>query len=350
MNKLVRYLIAVFILFMVPEIGFCEVSVLTPVEGITFKPGFRIQPRYSYDNGANDMMMRRTRLKAEGDAFGKVKYKFEWKLDNVGQEGKTANVIAETVFIAYLFNPALNISVGLYDAPFSRDALTSDSKLLLMDYSLIYDKLKEFGITDNTYGLLLYGRPYEGFMEYSIGVFDSNIFDKESKELMWGGRCVINLLDGPKVDYADYRGSYIGEGRRLNIGVNYERLGNIISGGKQFDLSAWGLDIFGNYKPFTMQAEYGRFKKDIEGDGWYVQGGYLMPLEYSGTKIEVAFRYQSIDPNTNISMDKLRWTTIGFNFYIKGHNLKIQTDYTFKEEEGQGVDNDTFMVQGQLDF
>lgn len=64
----------------------------------------------------------------------------------------------------------------------------------------------------------------------------------------------------------------------------------------------------------------------------------------------MASRYQSIDSNTNTSGDKLRWTTVGLNFYIKGHNLKIQTDYTFKEEEGQGVDNDTFMVQGQLDF
>lgn len=350
-----KYLIAVFILFLLSGIGLCEADdrlEILEIKGITFKPGLRIQPRYTFDEGTNnnDMMIRRTRLKAEGEAYDKVKYKFEWKLDNVGEEGKTPQVIAETVFIESLFNPAINMRIGLYDAPFSRVALTSDSKLLLIEYPIVYEELKKLGITDNTYGMLLYGRPYKGLIEYSFGVFDNDKFEKETKELMLGGRFVVNLFDGPEVGYADYKGSYIGEGRRLSIGGNYEKLGNITSGGKRFDISAWGIDLFSNYESLSMQAEYDQFEKDIKGYGWYVQGGYLLPLEYRGSKFEMALRYQIFEPDTGISGDNFRRTTIGFNSYINGHNLKIQMAYTFKDEEGQKVANNTFMLQGQLDF
>lgn len=347
-----KYLIALFILFLISGIGLCEADDGLEIKGITFKPGLRIQPRHIFDEGTNnnDMMIRRTRLKAEGEAYDKVKYKFEWKLDNVGEEGKTPQVIAETAFIESLFNPAINMRIGLYDVPFSRNALTSDSKLLLMEYPIVYEELKKLGITDNTYGLLFYGRPYKGFIEYSFGVFDNDKLEKETKELMMGGRFVVNLLDGPAVGYADYKGSYIGEGRRLSIGGNYERLGSITSGGKHFDLSAWGIDLFSNYESLSVQAEYDQFKKDVEGSGWYVQGGYLLPVEYREAKFEMALRYQVLEPGTDTSDDKKMWTTVGFNSYLNGHNLKIQIDYTFKDEEGQKVANNTFMLQGQLDF
>ena len=59
------------------------------------------------------------------------------------------------------FNVAKNVNLraGLYDFVFSRDALTSDSKLLLMDRSLIKDALTVLGFADNTVGVLVHGRP-----------------------------------------------------------------------------------------------------------------------------------------------------------------------------------------------
>lgn len=386
MNK-IRYLLIAILISLIARPGYCEekgmasgnqvneliktlkekgiltdlskgVSVLSPSKGLTLQLGLRVQPRYIYDEETNnnDMMIRRTRLKAKGDAYEKVKYYLEWKIDNVGQEGKTATAKVEGAFIEYLYNPFLNIRAGIYDAPFSRDALTSDAKLLLMDRSLIYEELLRHGLADNTYGLLLYGRPYDGFIEYSFGLFDSDVYDNNTNELMWGGRFVINLFDRPKVGYADYMGSYIGEGKRLSIGANYERLANITVSGNEFDLSAWGMDIFGNYGRFTLQSEYDRFEKDfvtqgdVKGYGWYVQGGYLLPLEYRGTRFEIALRYQLLEPDTRTSGDKKRWTALGLNSYLNGHNLKLQMDYTFKDEEGQGVDNNTFMLQGQIEF
>ncbi len=196
--------------------------------------------------------------------------------------------------------------MGLYDAPFSRSALTSDSKLLFMDRSLVKGALTNLGFADNTVGLMLHGRPQKGRFEYMIGVFDDVRFEefnfvgggngidpviaRNTDELMVAGRFVWNVLDPqtPPQGYADYRGSYIGEGSRLAFGSNFAWVGeatfdvnavpqNIIN------VSAWGVDVFFNHGPLVAQAEFDSFREDSlvgladqSGDGWYAQAGYLL--------------------------------------------------------------------------
>jgi hypothetical protein len=123
--------------------------------------------------------------------------------------------------------------------------------------------------------------------------------------------------------------------------------------GDEFDISAWGADLFFNARAFTVEGEYDSFVEaksvapDIDGNGWYVQGGYLIhPL------IELAARYQELDTDDNSGafVNTVRWTSVGFNTYLRGHSLKIQTDYTFKRELFNGNGNDALQVQLQMDF
>ena len=148
-------------------------------KGLTFQPGYRIQTRYAYDfqSKINDIMLRRVRLKAKGNAFGIAKFYVEVKIDNTAQEGKTPKAKAESVFLDFKLHPALNLRIGLYDVPFTRSLLTSDSKLLFMNRSIITNKLAKFGLVDNTEGILLFGRPFGGFIEYSFGIFDNEVFE-----------------------------------------------------------------------------------------------------------------------------------------------------------------------------
>ncbi len=331
---------------------------------ITFKPGLRLQTRYLYDteNNNNDIFIRRFRLKGSGDAFGLAKYGAELKIYNTGRFDKDPKAKVENAWLDFTVCPELVfLHVGLYDLPFSRNALTSDSKLLLMDRTLIKDALTDLGLADNTIGLLIHGRPCGGQFEYAVGIFDNEKFEKigtsgtkESDQLMPAGRIVLHLLDPatPSDGYADYRESYICQGQRLAIGANSAYLGSAKDDDKKFDLYAWGVDFFFNRGPFTLQAEYDWFKEkmkggdsDIQGYGWYVQGGYLCHRF-----IELAVRYQELEPDIHVSNDRLRWTSVGLNIYIREHNLKIQTDYTFKNEQGDDVDKDVFQIQLQLDY
>ncbi|MGQ0656977.1 MAG: porin [Chromatiales bacterium] len=339
---------------------------LTPVSGaggsLTFTPGFRVQGRYSYDAATdnNDFFLRRFRLKAKGDAFGLAKYYGEIRFDNTRRFGADQTVEVESAWVDFPVLPQLFLMAGQYDVPFSRDLLTSDSKLLLMDRSLITDQLSSLGLVDNTIGLWAHGRPFGGHFEYAVGVFDNRVFElgatgtRQSDQVMPAGRIVFNLLDPatPPDGFADYWATYLGKGRRLAIGLNGAYLGSARDGVNEFDLYGVGADVFFNTGPFTFEAEYNRFGQDmkaptpdIEGNGWFAQGGYLFHRWF-----ELAARYQELDPDENVSNNKLRWTSVGFNTYLGDHNLKIQTDYTFKSEQGNELDNDLFQVQLQLDY
>jgi hypothetical protein len=240
-----------------------------------------------------------------------------------------------------------------------------------MDRTLIKEALTDLGVTDNTVGLMLHDRPYDGRFEYAFGIFDNLSFEKvglaglrESDQLMPCGRFVCNLLDPatPRDGYADYMESYIGKGDRLALGVNAASLGGIRNGLSRYDLYAWGTDLFFNTGPFTFTTEYDWFQQDaisavpdIEGDGWYVQAGYLLHYcDYLACPCdcvcELAVRYQELDPNEEILTDRLRWTSLGMNIYMREHNLKVQMDYTFRAEEVVEINNDLVQVQLQLDY
>lgn len=329
---------------------------------ITALPGFRLQVRYAYDNrdANNDFFIARTRLKAKGRVFGMADYYGEIKLDNVGRFGRTASAQVENAWLAFPVRPDFAVRIGLYDAVFSRNALTSDSKLLLMDRSLIKDELTTIGVADNTVGILVHGRPFGGHGEYSAGVFDNLAFEeagtptaRQADGAMVMGRVAWHLLDpAPRGGYADYQSSYLGQGRRLSIGANAGYLPNARQG-DEFDIKAWGADLFLNLRALTLEAEYDEYveqkqaKPSVDGDGWYVQGGYMLHPSF-----ELAARYQELDIDdvSGLFQNSHRWTSVGFNVYIRGHGLKIQSDYTFKREWLNPLTNDLFQVQLQFDF
>jgi len=333
---------------------------------ITFKPGLRLQPRYTYDNADanNDFFIARTRIKAAGEAFQMATYYAEIKLDNVGRFARVVNAEVENAWLNFPLHPDLALRVGLYDAVFSRNALTSDSKLLLMDRSLIKDALTALGLADNTVGLLGHGRPFKGRFEYSVGMFDNLQFEqasaptaKQADGTMQMARVGVHLLDpATPGGWADYRSSYVGQGRRLSIAANAAYLSKAHEGVDEFDITAWGADVFFNAGPFTLESEFDDFNEDVDvvtvggkpdanGTGWYVQGGYLVRRP-----VELAVRYQERDADAGAFANRLQWTSVGLNFYIRDHNLKVQTDYTFKREQANESVNDLFQVQLQLDY
>ncbi len=336
---------------------------LGPDGGISFRPGLRIQSRYRFDDADDnhDLYVARVRFKGSGDAFGVATYGTELKLDNVGRFDRTVRAQIENAWVNFELRPEFAVRVGLYDAVFSRDALTSDSKLLQVDRSLVKDGLTSMGLADNTVGLLLHGRPFGGKLEYAGGAFDNLAFDdlegegRQADGIMVMGRLGYNFLDpaAPR-GFADYWSSYIGEGRRLTVAASLARLSDVEQDGEVFDLIGWGVDLFFGTGPVSLQAEYANYDseapengQDIEGFGGYVQAGYLVhPV------VELTGRFQEFDANGEASGDRLRWTHVGANIYIRSHNLKVQADYAIRDEEGAAIssNNNLFQVQLQLDY
>jgi len=335
---------------------------------ITFTPGLRIQTRYDLERDEeghrnNDFFIRRLRIKGGGKVYDIANYYFEVKIDNTGKFNRTPVAQVENAWLDFKIKDALIIRGGLFDMVFSRNALTSDSKLLLMDRSLIKGGLTVLGIADNTVGFLVHGRPMDGHLSYGAGIFDNlgfeilgdtTILSRKSDGAMFTGRIGYNFFDPASPGgYGDYRGSYNGQGKRLTISANAAYLSKAQIGDREFHLFAYGVDAFYNTGNLVIEAEYDAYREDathegdqnINGSGWYVQAGYMI-----FPKIELATRYQEFDMDNNVETDNLMWTTIGINYYLRGHNLKIQAEYTFKREQVEDPDNDLFQVQLQFDF
>ena len=246
---------------------------------LTFTPGLRIQPRYDFEgnNNNNDFFIRRFRLKGSGSAYGVAKYGVELKIDSTSRFEASPSASVENAWLDFpVVTDLAYLRAGLYDIPFSLNALTSDSKLLLMDRTLIKEALTGIGFADNTVGVMLHGRPDDGRWEYAMGIFDNVFFEKvgtagtrETDELQPAGRIGFALLDPfPAPDgYADYKGSYLGQGQRLNLGFNAVRLGEAVDAAVEFDhLAALGTDLFFNSGPYVFQSEFDWFVEDIVGD------------------------------------------------------------------------------------
>jgi len=330
-------------------------------KAITFTPGFRVQLRYIHDtaSGKDEIFVARVRLKAKGELYHTVKYYVEYKFDTLGRSGRDPTIGFENAWLEYSLVRNLALRGGQYDVPFSRNALTSDSKLLFIDRSLIKDQLTSFGFADNTVGLLGHGRPLKGRFEYSAGIFNNEKFRKfrppgagRSDYLMPAGRLVYHFLDrAPQGGYADYQSSYLGKGKRLSIGANSAYLRKAHDTVNEFNLVGWGTDVFFSKGPFSAEAEYDQLRKnlignpDIHMDGWYAQAGYLVK-----GRVEFAARHQQLDPNASVSNNQLRWTTVGSNIYFLKHNVKLQLDYTFRRGPGQTVKTNVLQMQMQVDY
>jgi hypothetical protein len=331
---------------------------------LTFKPGLRMTPRYN-----NDMFIRRFRLKGSGSAYGVAKYGAEIKIDNTGRFEVNPTAIVENAWLDFpVVEDEVYFRAGRFDIPMSRNELTSDSKLLLMDRTLIKEALTAVGMADKQYGVMLHGRPDCGSWEYDVGIFDSNVYEKlspadtrQTDQLMPSARVTYSFLDRPTAldGYADYWESYIGKGQRLDVAFNTAYLGGITDGLREFNQTGIGTDLFFNTGPYTFQAEYDWIFQNSDNAtpdalirGWYAQWGYLIDYWCEKPSTEFAVRYQTLD--SDLLPETLRWTSVGFNFYIREHNLKVQTDYTFRQGDSGTLftmmQENVFQVQLQLDF
>jgi hypothetical protein len=113
--------------------------------------------------------------------------------------------------------------------------------------------------------------------------------------------------------------------------------------------------------------------KPFSIDGWYIATGYRIDKSVFADSApswlkpwEFTFRYDTMrnvltaDPDYNAHTDRLSTTvyTAGVNYYIKGHNAKIQANYNWVREGTEGhvargtreVRNDNFVVNFQVAF
>ena len=115
-------------------------------------------------------------------------------------------------------------------------------------------------------------------------------------------------------------------------------------------------DIHFKYKGFSFMGEYANRITPNEspvvspdetyytGTSYNVQTGYLMKNNW-----EIAGRYTTVTPEEITLNNNIKQYTLGCSKYIVAHNLKIQGDVSYTQEDNTN-DLITFRLQTEFNF
>jgi phosphate-selective porin OprO and OprP len=368
-------------------------------KGVTFTPkdssgsihmSARIQNLFILDQGitptGQDLkvngMTRRARLKFDGFAFSpKLKYKIELGLsnrdtkfsDDAGLVGGNAKIILDAV-VKYQVVQNTTIWFGQTKLPGNRERVISSQKLQFVDRSNVNSK---FNI-DRDFGFQLHHK-------FKIG--ESVVLFKESVSLGEGRNMIVSNNGGfdytgrveflpfgtfeskgdyfssdlkrettPKLAFgftADLNQGAIKQGGQLGK-ILIDTAGNYVNS----DLTSYIADMIFKFKGFSSLMEVAYRESSMgnyvdafgrsfnQGFGYNIQAGYLFKSNY-----EVAARYTRVMPLSGMAsnINHGEQYTLGLSKYIKGHNLKLQTDLTYDRALTTTFAQDKFIFRLQTE-
>ena len=346
---------------------------------------------FNMDGMTSNWLIRRSRLKFSGYAYSpKLKYKIELGLSNRDHGGEnihtnnTSNLILDA-FIRYNFYKNMEVWIGQTKLPGNRERVISSQKLQFVDRSLVNSKFnidRDMGIQfRNKFNIGGIATRQAFAISQGEGRNRTNKKDPNpSNGFEYTGRIEILPL-GEFTGKGDYFSSDLKreETPKISIGVTYDvnksaariggNLGSYIEDSNDqvidsalCDLNTILADVLFKYKGFSLLSEYanktmtGDRVIDVDGDfinnyytgsGLTVQAGYLLE-----NNLEPAFRWTSIEPELESGRDLIDMYTIGLSKYIKGHNLKVQTDFSFITETDQVTleENNEVMFRFQVEM
>ncbi|MBW7943071.1 MAG: porin, partial [Candidatus Kuenenia stuttgartiensis] len=144
-------------------------SIRTTDGNYSLNIGGRLQMQYEYkdkddDFGESDTQnidVRRARLNFGGNIYSKDLHYY------VEIDGDKFDVGVRDFYVYWTPLEELNTKIGYFKVPFNRQRLASSATLLLQERSIA----SEFFDQDRDYGVDLYGKPFDGYMEYHAAVF-----------------------------------------------------------------------------------------------------------------------------------------------------------------------------------
>ena len=355
----------VLILFLV---SLCETDADDTLE---FK--VRIQPRADIgqfsagDDYSNqlDLYIRRSRLELLGRPTDGVFYILGLSGDRRGQRGASAGGDVAYAFVDYqLGTSSSHVRAGLLKLPFSRGALVSSSRILLIERSMsVSTAAGAFGpyITPH---LALLGQLGAGSFRYTLALMDGL---QEGDADRFSGLDVatsenpgfVARLEYSPAGWLEGRESdaHLGVGRHLTVAIN-----GVAQSGIEFpdvgseDRRVLGGDLSFHHGELSFQTEYLRVDRngltDTSPSGWYLQVGRYVPR----LQLEPAIRFERFDADLDGGNDVTTIYSGGLTWYRLGHDLKFAANivHTRFEESVRHVADEAsrtqILLQNQLYF
>ena len=354
--------------------------------------GVRLQLRYEYQDTesrekTSDLNIRRLRFQLDGSMWSDIDYKFEIAMDKL----EDLSMKDASLTFKHL-GPYAHLRVGQFKTPFSRQRITSSSKLQMIDRSPI-----EVLYPGRDTGFELSGKNILGVLDYAVaaeaGVGDKRKFAKSDNSSWWyDGRVAFHPLGEVPMSEGEYTENFVVEiaanglyaPDQIAFGENSVNkmfqadkvytaqkglLDDIDHGKASFsditkkapglvgDTTIWGPELTISWKRLSLAGEYykatyrpgdtGAFRK-LESEGYFVQGGvFVIPkiLQLTG-------RFDRLDRNTKEkTQDDFRQYIAGINYFPYGdHRYKVQANYVWRREDKDQIDNDSVVLNLQVSY
>lgn len=328
----------------------------------------------SYES-ETDIYVRRIRLEFGGQLAKDVKYSLIFEADKNGKTASSGSPTNEVKIqyanVDYKAADLLNVRFGKAKLPYSRVSLTSSSKQLIVERPVSTEAAKK--LFDDYYQahLVFHGKASEGMFGYNVAIGDG----WEPNSTLHSGTPATTVhksgsLYIARVEFAppgwvesSQSDAHLGKGKHLTLGANYAVQNGIEYKGDGYeeDRTLTGFDISGHYDAITGQFEYNSWKEEStdparsakEPNGWYAQAGYYI----EGVNIEPVIRYEVYDQDSNKDDKQEKTTTLGMNWYGKGHSFKVGLNWAHTEYDSSASGalanddkKDVYQVQAQMYF
>ena len=358
---------------------------------VKFAPRFQVRSMSSWDHNGDiyespehNFIVRRARLKFDGFAYNKnLIYKIELGLSNRDVSGanafnrNTPRYILDAV-IKWKFAKNWEFWAGQTKLPGNVERVVSSGNLQLIDRSLLNSRFnidRDLGIQIRHKSNL--GGTFLTREKFSISQGEGrNVTEGNEGGLQYTARLEL-LPFGAFKSKGDYSQSDLKreEKPKLMLGFTYNfneeavrergfagdymvRSDETIYGTDQTTIF---IDAMYKFNGFSFMGEYAKRTADNEiatetdgvtptgdivltGNALNLQAGYLFKNNY-----EVAGRFTTVDYESVTSKLPTKQYTLGFNKFVVGHKLKIQSDISYTTLDGD-ANNRTFRLGFDLHF
>jgi phosphate-selective porin OprO and OprP len=298
--------------------------------------------RFSDDN--DRFFLRRARMNASGRFLEEFDFRLELDLSGIGLNTVGLRAQLTDGYVNWNRHAAANVKIGQFKTPFGGEQLAQDPRLLTVERSLASDRLTLSRQLGGQVGGDLMGDR----LSYAGGLFNGNGVNanfNDNDGFTWVARVSSPIWQGvknPTEKRLTLATNAYGS-QDVSIAVPGDYGFNIGGGANQVNIFAGkrhGYGADGEFKlpPFTFFGEYLRVRyeprNNIPSDVVVAEGASaLAAYDIVAQRMQAVVRWEIFDPITDVDNNATRIWTIGGNYYIKGHDLKLQGDYLLTDRE-----------------